>query len=122
MTPVNRSRALSAVAAGLGVAGGRLLYGVNRDAAMGLVGGTVGLALANLLGTFMATNPVGTPLGEADEDGLLSDYDYATINGLAEAAVEVNDPAFRNLGPAVPQLAGVMVNNEQLGNYMPYLT
>lgn len=122
LQPVNRSRLLSGFAVFAGIAGGRGLYHINRDAAAGVAGGLIGLGLANFIGTFFTTNPLGAPLGEVDEDGegLLSDYDYQTINGLAEAAVEQNDPAFRNLGP-MPALAGVNVSNEQLGSYMPYL-
>jgi len=121
LEPVNRARLLSGFAVVAGIAGGRGLYHINRDAAAGVAGGLIGLGVANFIGTFFTANPLGVPLGEADEgDGLLSDYDYQTINGLAEAAVEQSDPAFRNLGP-MPALAGVNVSNEQLGSYMPYL-
>ena len=121
MTPVNRARALSAVAVAVGVGASRGLYNVNRDAAMGVAGGVIGLGLANLVGTFFTANPLGAPLGEmTDDDGtMLADYDYSTINGLAEANVEQHDPAFSRLGPS---LQGAVVNQESLQGYAPYLS
>jgi len=120
MQPVNRSRALSVAAALVGVAASRGLYNLNRDAAMGVAGGVIGLSLANLVGTFFTANPLGTPLGESDDDGtMLADYDYSTINGLAEANVETGDPAFSRLGPS---LQGAVVNQESLQGYAPYLS
>lgn len=121
MKPVNRARALSVVAVVGGVAASRGLYNYQREASLGVAGGVIGLALANFVGTFFEANPLGAPLGEAtDGDGsMLADYDYSTINGLAEANVETGDPAFQRLGAS---LQGAVVNQESLQGYAPYLS
>lgn len=129
MDPTNRSRMTSGIAIAGGIVAGRGLYGYNRDAAMGVAGGLIGLGLANLVGTFFTKNPLGTPLGETDDDSsMLADYDYEALNGvagLAETGVQSAAPAFRGLqGPTVTpeQLQGAMVQQETLGAYMPYLS
>lgn len=132
MAPQTRSRVMSGVAILVGTGVGRALYQYNRDAAMGVAGGVAGLGLANLIGSFFSSNPLGAPLGQLPEDyalsddgTLLSNYDYESLNGLAEAGVEASAPAFRGLqGPTVtPEaLQGAIVQQETLGAYMPYLS
>lgn len=131
MTPAGRARVMSGLAVVVGVGVSRALYDHNRDAAIGVAGGVVGLGLANLIGTFFTTNPLGAPLGTlpedyalADDGQLLSDYDYASMNGLAEVGVQASAPAFRGLsGPTVSAeaLQGAVVQQETLG-YQPYLS
>lgn len=128
LAPVTRARVISALVAGGGLIGAAALYNAdipyNRQLAMGLAGGAVGIAIANLAGSFLSSNPLGAPLGEVSEDdeSMLSSYDYEALNGLAETSVEAGDPAFRQLGPSAGSLAGVMVNSEALAGYAPYLS
>lgn len=131
LDPKMRARGMSGAVMVLGVAAGRALYYHNRDAAMGVAGGLVGLGLANLVGTFFDANPLGAPLGSLPEDmalaedsSLLAAYDYSAMNGLAEAGVSTAAPAFQGLaGPTVTpeQLSGTIVQQETLG-YAPYLS
>lgn len=115
---VKRARYLSGATALVGLLGGAYLYRKQRtrDIGIAVAAGAAGLALANLVGTFFTTNPLGTPLGEAEDDSLLSGYDFESLNGLAEAVV---DPAGAG---GVPQLAGVVVDPASLQGYQPWLS
>lgn len=131
LTPQSRSQVMSGLTIVAGVAVGRGLYHYNRDAAMGVVGALGGLGLANLIGSFLTTNPLGAPLGALPEDmalsgddDALSAYDYEALQGLGETDVQGHAGAFGMLAdPSVTpeQLQGTMVAQETLG-YAPYLS
>jgi len=132
---VMKSRVMSVAAMAIGVGAGRGLYNYNRDAAMGVVGAVAGVGLANLIGSFLGTNPLGKPLGVLPEDmalgtspdaAMLSAYDQYAMNGLGTPGVAVSAPAFQGFAdPTVtPErlqgFASPMVQEETLG-YQPYL-
>jgi hypothetical protein len=110
-----------------GMAGGRLLWDRNRDAAMAVVGGVSGLGFAQLVDSFLKeTNLLGGgaakmyPLGSlanTDEDTLSANDQallaaYGSDGGSALAALEMtNVVASRG---AFGGFAGTVVNSEQL--------
>jgi len=132
--PLLRSAVLSGIAFLGGVAGGRFIYEYNREAAMGIVGGVGGMAMANFLDAAIAqmtgSERMGTSLGEGDES-LLSAYPDAGMEALAAleaTGVTAAPPAFQGFAdPSVTNealfgLDGTVVQEETLGAYAPYLS
>jgi len=109
----HRVTALLAILGGL--AGGRLLWDRNRDAAMAVVGGVAGLGLAQLIDSYFAANLLGHgatpmyPLGSSD-DALLAAY--GSDNASALASLEATNVAGSR--GAFGGFAGTVVNPEQL--------
>ncbi len=134
--PLLRSAVVSGVALVAGLMAGKATYDYNRDAAIGIVGGVSGLAMANLLDTAIATftgnERMGISLGEHDDESLLAGYgDDAGMEALAAletTGVSTAPGAFQGLmDPSVtPEalmgLDGTVVQEETLGNYAPYLS
>ena len=56
----------------LGMTGGRLLWDVNREAALGLVGGMGGVGLASLVGQFSGIDVSLSDLGEISETTVIT--------------------------------------------------
>jgi hypothetical protein len=87
-------KSLSAVAVGL--VGGRLLWNVNREVALGLAGGVAGLGFANLIGglTGIKTNLSGLGEDEGSDYDDLSDPVVGTP--LSDATVETSFSAIED--------------------------
>jgi hypothetical protein len=122
----------------LAVVGGRAMYDYNREAAMGVVGGLGGFAMATFIDGMIAEvrgseRLLGTPLGEADDDmddeSLLSAYNdnYDGMSALASletTGVTSAPGAFADPSvtpEALMGLDGTVVQEETLGAYQPYL-
>ena len=124
LEPATRTRVMSGLTILAGAAVGRGLYYQNRDAAMAVAGGLVGLGMANLVGSWLPSNPLGAPLGALPEEMALNGADDQMLeSALAEAGVSQSAPAFGSFqGPTVTReaLQGTMVEQESLG-YAPYL-
>jgi hypothetical protein len=122
----------------LAVVGGRAMYDYNREAAMGVVGGLGGFAMATFIDGMIAEargseRLLGTPLGEADADmddeSLLSAYNdnYDGMSALASletTGVTSAPGAFADPSvtpEALMGLDGTVVQEETLGAYQPYL-
>lgn len=133
--PAMKSRIMSLGAVVIGTGLGRGLYNYNREAAMGVVGAVAGVGLANLIGSFLDTNPLGKPLGVLPEDmalstspdsALLAQYDQYAMNGLSSPGVAVSAPAFAAFADptvtpeALQGFASPMVQMETLGAYQPW--
>jgi hypothetical protein len=117
-----RHRVSAVVGILAGMAGGRLLWNQNRDAAMAIVGGVSGLGLAQLVDSFFEGNLIGGgaapvyPLGSfsAGDEGM-SPSDQALLsayngdNGSALAALEST-----NVRATRGAFGGTVVNPEQL--------
>lgn len=119
----NWRRTKDVLAVVAGVVGGRLLYDQNRDAAMGFVGGVAGLGLADLIASFVNTDPAAPMVNTALSGGYLSGSDLAAL----EMAVSQAYPAWRpeSLQGTVAQsmaLSAPMVTTTELGAYAPYLS
>lgn len=112
--PQTRSRVKNAIAIGIGVLGGRMIWEKNRDAAMGFVGGVAGLGLAQLLASW-APDTLSTSLS-----GGLADVDLASL----ESAVVHSSPGL--MGPQVTERAlsapGVSVESLADAGYAPFLS
>jgi hypothetical protein len=116
--PSTTSRVKNLLAVAVGVAGGRMLYDRNRDAAMGFMGGVGGLAIAQLLASF-APDTLSTSLS----GGGLSSADLAAL----EAAVATNSPSWRAGELSAPmvserQLAATGTTQEDLADYDRYMS
>ena len=137
--PLARAAVVSTVTFLAGILGGRSIYNYNREAAMGVVGGLGGLAMANLLDAalnkFTGSARMITALGEANEgmyspDGMRGAYDDAGMSALAQleaTSVQAAPGAFQGFaGPTVTPEAlmgfgAAETQTEHLGEYAPYL-
>ena len=136
--PLLRSAVTSGIAMLAGLIGGKMLVEYNRDAAIGIVGGVSGLAMANLLDTaiaqFTGNERMGISLGENDDESLLAGYGddagMAALAALETTGVSTAPGAFQGFAdPSVTpeqlmgfsSLEGTVVQQETLGNYAPYL-
>lgn len=112
--PMTKSRVKNAIAIGIGVLGGRMIWEKNRDAAMGFVGGVAGLGLAQLIASW-APDTLSTSLS-----GGLADVDLASL----EASNVHASPGFS--GPQVSErsLSAPGVSREFLAeaDYAPFLS
>lgn len=107
-----------AASALVGIVGGRMLWERNHHAAMGFVGGVVGLALAQLVASF-APDTLTTSLSGAS----VNEMDLAAL----EAAVSSREPAYSRGSMGDPQvtareLSAPGVTQEVLREYAPYLS
>jgi hypothetical protein len=106
----------------IGVLGGNYLYSRNRDAAMGFVGGVVGLVLAQLVEGAAASPYLTTSLSGPS----VSESDLAYL----DAAVANTSPAFTAHGAGAMngvvassrELQAAGVTREVLNEYAPYLS
>ena len=111
-------RVKNVAAFALGLVGARVLYDKNRDAAVGLMGGVCGLALAQLAASF-APETLSTSLS----GGGLSSADLAAL----ESAVATNSASWRaGEGLSAPmvqerQLASTGTTQEELAQYDQYM-
>jgi hypothetical protein len=140
LTEVNQHRARAVVGILAGMLAGRGLWNYNRDAAMAVVGGVSGLALAQLIDTYFDANLLGGgyPLGALPEDSELSAGDEAllsaygrdnssALSSLEATNVQASRGAFSEFaGPQVTNEAlmgfgSAMVTGETLGRYDGYL-
>ena len=135
--PLLKAAVTSGIAFFTGLAGGRMLYEYNREAAMGVIGGVGGLAMANLLDAaiskFTGNARMGIGLGEGDES-LLSDYDdqegMEALAALEATGVTSAPGAFQGFADpsvtpeALMGLQGTIVQEETLGDmgYAGYLS
>lgn len=120
----------------LGVAAGRGLYEYNRDAAIGIVGGVGGFAMANLIDAVIAkvtgSERMMPALGEGDDymrsygddDGMsaLAALETTGVTSAPGAFQGVGDPTVTN--EALMGLDGTVVQQESLGGlgaYAPFL-
>jgi hypothetical protein len=137
--PLIRATLLSGATIALGVAGGRMMYDYNREAAMGIVGGLGGIAMASWLDQLIATltgnEKMGMSLGEGDE---YMDYGGGSgmdaLAALETTGVNTSPGAFSGLADptvtpeALMGLDGTVVQEETLGAmsgleaYAPYLS
>jgi len=135
--PENKSRLRAGLGILAGLLAGRALYDYNRDASMAVVGGVSGLGFAQLIGSYLGTNPVSgfgmlpeeAELSQMSDEALLASYgDNGAMNALASlesTSVQAARGAFS--GPTVTneQLFGLgspVVQMETLGAYQPYLS
>jgi len=116
----------------VGLTGGRYLYDVNREAAMGVVGGLGGMAAANLIDAVVSqltgNERMMPALGESDG------MDYGAGDGM-EALAALETPGVTSAPGAFSGFAdptvtpetlmggldGTVVQEETLGGYAPYL-
>lgn len=117
-----------------GVLGGRAMYEYNREAAMGIVGGVGGVAMANLIDAaiaqFTGSERMGISLGEGDM--MYGDADgMAALAALETTGVTAAPGAFQGFADptvtpeALYGLDGTVVQQETLGEmgaYAPYLS
>lgn len=139
LSSIENPLAKAAVASGLAFAasivGGRMMYEYNREGAMGIVGGVGGMAFANLIDAaiaqFTGKERMGIGLGDADES-LLAGYDdvdgMEALAALETTGVSTAPGAFQGLADpsvtpeALMGLDGTVVQQENLGDYAPYLS
>lgn len=133
--PLLKAAVASGVAFFAGLAGGRAMYEYNREAAMGIVGGVGGMAMASLLDAaisqFTGKERMGISLGDADES-LLADYNdvdgMEALAALETTGVSTAPGAFQGFADpsvtpeALMGLDGTVVQQETLGDYAPYLS
>lgn len=133
--PLAKAAVTSGIAFIAGLAAGRGLYEYNREAAMGVVGGVGGMAMANLIDAaisqFRGTERMGIGLGDADES-LLAGYDdvdgMEALAALETTGVSTAPGAFQGFADpsvtpeALMGLDGTVVQEESLGGYAPYLS
>ena len=136
--PLAKAAVTSAIAFFAGLAGGRMLYEYNREAAMGVIGGVGGIAMANLIDAaiakFTGNERMGIGLGDGDESLLSAYNDQEGMEALAslEATGVTSAPgAFQGFADssvtpeALMGLQGTIVQQETLGDmgaYAPYLS
>jgi hypothetical protein len=127
---------LALVGAGLAA---RMLWDYNRDAAIAVIGGVGGLALAQLIDSYVDANLLGggNPLGQMPDSSELSAGDLALLgayNGGALSALEAvnvqgSPGAFARGQFADPTVTpealmgfgGVVTQSETLGAYGPWM-
>lgn len=128
--PLLKAAVTSGIAFFTGLAGGRALYEYNREAAMGIVGGTAGMAMAHLIDAaiaqFTGNERMGISLGEGDDymygDGMAALAALETT-GVTSAPGAFADPSVTP--EALMGLDGTVVQQETLGEmgaYAPYLS
>lgn len=128
--PILRSAVVSGVSLLAGVALGRGLYDYNREAAVGVVGGIGGLAMASFLDTLIAemtgnAKLMGAGLGE--DDGSSYSDGTAALAMLEATNVQSAPGAFNGFAdPTVtPEtlmgFESAMVEQEQLGGYNAFM-
>lgn len=128
--PLLRSSVTSAMTFFIGVASGRMLYDYNREAAIGVVGGLGGLAMANFLDALISkmtgSARMLTALGENDySPTMYSDDGMRALAALEATSVQATAPAFQGLaGPVVTGerlmgLEAAVVQSETLGDVYP---
>lgn len=132
--PLLRAGITSAATFFVGLAAGRGLYEYNREAAMGIVGGLGGLAMANLLDAAIAQMTGGTRMISAlgDSDMPLSAYGdddgMAALAALDTTGITSAPGAFHGFADpsvtpeALMGLDSAVVQQESLGDYAPYLS
>jgi len=136
--PLLRSAVMSGTVFVAGVVGARGLYEYNREAAMGVLGGVGGFALASFLQTALAELTGSEPLnvatlGEGDDymTSYGGDEGMEALAALETTGVTASPGAFQGVGdPSVtPEalfgLEGTVVQEETLGGlggYAPYLS
>lgn len=134
LTAQNQSRFRAGVGLVVAMLAGRGMWDVNRDAAMGIIGGVGGVALAQLIDSFLGADILrGTPLGalpdgselSAADQAILDSYDGArTLASLETPGVQMSSGAFADPTVTREQLmgfGGTVVQTETLG-YQPYLS
>jgi hypothetical protein len=127
--PLLRSGLVSLVTLLGGVAIGRGLYDYNREAAIGVVGGLGGIAMASFLDTLVAQMTGNARLmpGLGEDDGSYDSDGTAALAMLEATNVSAAPGAFNGLAdPTVTQeqLTGfesAMVEQETLGGYNAYM-
>lgn len=133
--PLAKAAVTSGIAFIVGIAAGRGMYEYNREAAMGIVGGVGGMAMANLIDAaisqFRGTERMGIGLGDADES-LLAGYDDVdgteALAALETTGVSTAPGAFQGLADptvtpeALMGLDGTVVQEESLGGYNAYMS
>ncbi len=129
--PLLKALATSGMAFFAGLAGGRALYEYNREAAMGIVGGVGGVAMAHLIDAaiaqFTGNEPMGISLGEGD-DYMYGDNGMSALAALETTGVTTAPGAFQGVADpsvtpeALMGLDGTVVQQETLGDYAPYLS
>ena len=134
--PENQSRLRAGIGIATGLVAGRVLFDYNRDASMAVLGGVAGLGLAQLIGSYLGTNPVSgfgmlpeeMELSAMSDEALLASYgDNGAMNALASLeATNVQAARGAFSGPTVTneQLFGLgapVVQMETLGGYNPYM-
>lgn len=136
--PLAKAAVTSGLAFIVGLAGGRMLYEYNREAAMGVIGGVGGIAMANLIDAaiakFTGNERMGIGLGDGDESLLSAYSDQEGMEALAalESTGVTSAPgAFQGFADpsvtpeALMGLQGTIVQEETLGDmgaYAPYLS
>lgn len=128
--PLLRSTITSAVTFLTGVFGGRVIYNHSREAAMGVMGGLGGLAMANLLDAavakFTGSARILPGLGEASSV-YGPDEGMSALAALEATSVDSARGAFNGFaGPTVTpeQLMGfeaTVTQTETLGEYNAYM-
>ena len=139
---LNAHRMRAAIAALAGLTIGHFTMRYNRDVGMAVLGGISGLAIAQLVGSLVTPNFVGTPFGQLSADdeysmmgAIAGDEDAAAaLSALETATVAGSRPVFGGFeGPTVSRqalmgdgssLEAAMVQPETLGNgeYPAYLS
>ena len=133
--PLLKAAVTSAMAFAIGLGSGRALYEYNREAAMGVVGGVGGVAMAHLIDAAIAqftdSAPMGISLGEHDEYGPSYGDGMSALAALDTTGVTTAPGAFSGLADpsvtpeALMGLEGTVVQQETLGEmgaYAPYLS
>lgn len=133
-TAQNQSRFRAGVGLLIAMGAGRAMWDVNRDAAMGIIGGVGGVALAQLIDSFLGADILrGTPLGalpdgselSAADQAILAAYDSSrTLASLETPGVQMSSGQFADPTVTREQLMGfgsAVVQTETLG-YQPYLS
>lgn len=133
--PLLKSAVTSGMALIAGLLGGRAVYEYNREAAMGIVGGVGGMAMASFIDAaiaqFTGREKMGISLGDADESLLAGYNDVAGMEALAAletTGVSTAPGAFQGFADstvtpeALMGLDGTVVQQETLGDYAPYLS
>lgn len=131
--PLLRSGLISAATFLVGVAGGRALYEYNREAAMGVVGGLGGMAVANFLDALISKLTGGARMLNAlGEDDSLSSYGaedgMAALQALEATGVTSAPGAFHGFSDpsvtaeALMGLEAAVTQEETLGGYNAYMS
>lgn len=120
--PANWKRAKAALAAVIGVLGGRAMYDRNRDAAMAFVGGVTGMGLASLVASWIPAGSDGTVYVKANlEGGHLSGADLRALEMAVSTPMASWRPSYDMAG-TVAQSRGLQspqVTDTVLG-YQPW--
>ena len=132
--PLVRSAVVSAVTFFGGLLAGRGLYEYNREAAMGVVGGLGGIAMANLLDAVIAkvtgSARMTTALGDLELTQYGEDDGMEALAALETTSIQSAPGAFQRGGLSDPTvtpealmgLDAAIVQQETLGGYNAYMS